>query len=278
MKFNPLEHPACLETPLWLEQTAWAGHLPFAMFLISAFRPRVFVELGVDRGSSYCTFCQTVRALGTDTKCFGIDTWQGDEHAGKPSGENLKALRKHHDRLYSDFSTLIQSTFDDALLKFENGSVDLLHIDGFHTYDAVRHDYETWLPKMSDRGIVIFHDTTVRERDFGVWKFWSEISAGRPAFEFEHSHGLGVLCVGDQIPDAMKFLFYADPAETKLIRKFFKALGDRFDAIVRDRMQAERVGDLEVYAKIVNDSPVLSTYYKARQAARSVYRRVRGKL
>ena len=264
MNFNPLDHPACLETPLWLEQTAWAGHLPFAMFLISALRPRVFVELGVDRGSSYCTFCQTVNSLSTGTRCFGIDTWQGDEHAGRRSSEMLDALRKHHDPLYSHFSTLIQSTFDDALANFEEGTVDLLHIDGFHTYDAVRHDYETWLPKMSSRGVVIFHDTMVRERDFGVWKFWREISEGRPSLEFEHSHGLGVLGVGDELSDGIRPLFEANKSDAELIRKFFSALGERFELQIRYRMEAEEAGNR-------------STLFKARKAAGKVYRRVRNR-
>ncbi len=272
MNFNPLEHPACLDTPLWLEQTAWAGHLPFAMFLISAVRPRVFVELGVDRGSSYCTFCQTVKSLATGTKCFGIDTWQGDEHAGKPSDDALTVLRKHHNPRYSDFSTLVRSTFDEALPKFSDSSIDLLHIDGFHTYDAVKNDFETWLPKMSERGIVIFHDTAVRERDFGVWKFWSEVSSVRPSFEFLHSHGLGVLGVGSEIPDGIRFLFEASANEIELIRKFFQTTGDRFDAIVRYRMQSDRLSDMQVYASIVNDSPALSIYYRAIQAARRLYR------
>ncbi|MBA2605840.1 MAG: class I SAM-dependent methyltransferase, partial [Acidobacteria bacterium] len=157
--FNPLEHPVCLEFPLWLEETAWAGHIPFAMFITSAFRPRVFVELGTFRGASYCAFCQAVKSVKTKTKCFAVDTWQGDAHAGQIEREVLVKLKAYHDPLYGDFSRLVESTFDDALDDFADGSIDLLHIDGFHTYEAVRHDFETWQPKMSKRGIVLFHDT-----------------------------------------------------------------------------------------------------------------------
>ena len=56
IKFNPLEHPVCLEFPLWLEETAWGEHIPFAMFMISALRPRVLVELGAYRGVSLLRF------------------------------------------------------------------------------------------------------------------------------------------------------------------------------------------------------------------------------
>lgn len=277
MSFNPLENPICLEMPVWLEETAWAGHLPFAMFLISALRPRIFVELGVDRGTSYCAFSQAVKSLDTGTQCFGVDTWQGDEHAGERTDEVLERLREHHDPLYSGFSQLVRSTFDDALPGFTDGSIDLLHIDGFHTYDAVRHDHQTWLPKMSDRGIMLFHDTTVRERDFGVWKYWSEIARERPSFEFLHSHGLGVLSVGETIPESIKFLFEADEKERDLIRRFFETLGDRFDSVVRYRIQNDRIRDLESYAAIVKDSRLLTSYHRARRGLGRLYRRARGR-
>ena len=275
MNFNPLDDPVCLEMPEWLEETAWAGHLPFAMFLISAIRPRIFVELGVDRGSSYCAFCQAVASLGTGTQCFGVDTWKGDPHAGERSDEVLAKVRAHHDRRYSDFSKLIQSTFDDALTEFADRSVDLLHIDGFHTYDAVRHDYGTWLPKMSDQGIVLFHDTMVRDRDFGVWKLWNEVSTGRPSFEFQHSHGLGVLSVGSTIPDGLKFLFEADEDRRDVVRRFFEAVGGRCEAVIQSRLHIEQIDELNAYKTIVENSPLLSSYHRARRRLGRAYRGLR---
>jgi len=272
MKFDPLEHPVCLDLPIWLEETAWAGHLPFGMFLISTMQPRVYVELGVDRGTSYSALCQAVVQTGAETRCFGIDTWQGDEHAGSRTDDVLARLREHHDPRYSSFSKLHRSTFDAALPEFPDGSIDLLHIDGFHTYDAVRHDYETWLPKMSDRGIVLFHDTTVRDRDFGVWKFWSEVSSGRPHFEFAHSNGLGVLSVGDYIADGLQPFFDCKEEEHALIRQFFEAVGGRCEALVQNRHQREKIDELYDYAALVKDSWLLSSYHKARRGFGRTYR------
>jgi O-antigen biosynthesis protein len=215
--------------PEWLTYvSSWHGHMPFACFLISAIKPRTFIELGVHFGDSYCAFCQTVKALGLDTTCKGIDNWQGDEHAGNYKPEDiLPTLREHHDIRYSNFSTLWQSSFDDALPQVPDKSIDLLHIDGFHTYEAVRHDFETWLPKMSERGIMLLHDTTVRERNFGVYRWWEEISARYPHFEFRHSHGLGLLGVGSELPPALLPFFQATPEESETLRTFFNVLGDR---------------------------------------------------
>lgn len=260
VSFNPLDHPVCLEFPLWLEETAWSGHIPFAMYLVSALRPRVFVELGAYRGVSYCAFCQAVKSLRLDTKCYAIDTWEGDEHAGKLEEGVLANLKAHHDPLYSEFSRLIRSTFDDALAHFGEASVDLLHIDGFHTYEAVSHDFETWKPKMSERGVVIFHDINVRERGFGVWEFWDEIKREYPHFEFSHMHGLGVLAVGKEIPAEFQKILKVDAAEAQLIREFFAQYGARIEAVEELSRQKVYMSYLESYERVLKKSRFMRFY------------------
>ena len=73
-----------------------------------------------------------------------------------------------------------QKKFDEAVQQIPNHSVDLLHIDGLHTYEVVKHDYDTWFPKMSDRGIILFHDTVVTERGFGVHRLWGDLTPHFP--------------------------------------------------------------------------------------------------
>ncbi len=227
-----------------LPPSAWLGHLPFAFWIVEEQRPGTFVELGTHHGASYLGVCQAVRHCDLDTKCHAVDTWAGDEHSGLYGEEVLQQLRELHDRRYSSFSSLLRMTFDEALSCFDDGSIDLLHIDGLHTYEAVRHDFESWLPKLSDRAVVLFHDTMVRERGFGVWRLWSELQDRYPSFEFQHSHGLGVLLVGkQQVPSLQALASLHGAPQATVVQRLFEALGDRV-VTAQHASNAERFGDI----------------------------------
>ena len=222
-----LPYSGCLTQPAWLPQSHWLEHIPFAFHIVELTRPQVFVELGVFAGASYCAFCQALDALAIPCQAYGVDNWTGDPHNGDTAPEVLGQLRAHHDPRYAPFSRLVPSSFDSAVTHFADGSIDLLHIDGYHTYQAVRHDFETWKPKLSERAVVLFHDTNVREYDFGVWQFWEELSQIYPSFNFLHEHGLGVLAVGTAIPDAMREFLATANDHPERVRALFSRLGQR---------------------------------------------------
>ncbi|MEH6719914.1 MAG: rhamnan synthesis F family protein [Aurantimonas endophytica] len=204
----------------------WAGHIPFAFWLTKVLRPGLFVELGTHTGNSYSAFCQAISHFGTTTRAFAVDSWQGDAHADYYGNEVFVELEDYNRSNYAAFSTLMRMMFDDARPYFSEGSVDLLHIDGLHTYEAVKADFDGWQEKLSGRGVVLFHDTNVRERDFGVWKLWSELSQRHPSFEFTHSHGLGVLGVGDDMPNELRALFEISGDEAGVVRRLFERPGE----------------------------------------------------
>lgn len=200
---------------------AWAGHLPFARVLVRLLKPSCIVELGAHTGNSFLGFCQAVKDNDLPCSCYAVDTWEGDENSGYYGCNVYHELHKHVRKCFGDFATLLRTTFDSALERFPDGSVDLLHIDGLHTYDAVKKDFDSWRKKLSRRAVVLFHDTAVRDRGFGVSKLWDELQARYSCFEFTHSHGLGVLLASDEVCQEVKTLIDLARANPPPIRELF---------------------------------------------------------
>ena len=226
--------PELLFKPNRLEQSAWTGHIPFAAYLIKVAQPQLLVELGSYLGNSYFAMCQAVTEQKLMTRCYAVDTWQGDLHTGFYQDAIYKSVSEYNHQ-YDSFSTLIRSTFDDAVSSFADASIDLLHIDGLHTYEAVKHDFNTWKPKLSKRAIVLLHDTEVREKDFGVYQLWAELQSDYPTFSFTHSHGLGVLFYGSDASKTIKnTLLESASIEIALTRDYFTYLGELLETKARN--------------------------------------------
>jgi lipopolysaccharide biosynthesis protein len=207
----------------------WYTHIPFAHWIVGAVKPRMLVELGTAHGVSYSAFCESVINHSLDTRCYAVDTWQENEHKDVDEDNgyaDLKTFNEHH---YGSFSELFCCTFDEAKSQLPDNSVDLLHIDGLYTYDAVRHDFENWREKLSNNAVVLFHTTSVRQSNFGVWRLWEELKTQFPCFEFFHGRGLGVLGVGSSLPIPIKMLCeLRDTKAIQRIRERFAQLGERW--------------------------------------------------
>jgi hypothetical protein len=89
--------------------------------------------------------------------------------------------------------TFIKGYFDDVAKTWDK-KIDILHIDGDHSYESVKNDYETWSKFLNDDGVILFHDTCIEELNgnhYGVKKFFDEIDL--PKCTFTHTFGLGVV-------------------------------------------------------------------------------------
>jgi hypothetical protein len=203
----------------------WIEYAPFAFWICEALRPIRFVELGAHHGYSYFAFCQAIDRLRIGTTAYAIDTWKGDEHTGFYDESVFRSVSMWNEKRYSAFSSLIRSTFDDAVDYFADGSVDLLHIDGCHFYDNVEHDFTLWRPKLTEGAVILFHGTNVRERGFGVWKFFENLAARCASFRFFHGQGLGILILGERTPASLAPLLEASPEAAHQIRATYATLG-----------------------------------------------------
>ena len=181
------------------EDSAWIGHIDFAYDLVVNTKPRIITELGTHRGHSLFSFAQAVSDKKLKTKLYGIDSWEGDVQAGFYGDKILQQIKNVKNTYYKGLNiNLIQKYFRDAVSDFEDNSIDILHIDGLHTYEAVKQDYNDWLPKVKKDGIILLHDIAEKKGDFGVYKLWDEIKEKDSGYlEFTHSHGLGVIFLGN---------------------------------------------------------------------------------
>lgn len=207
--------------------SAWSGHVPFMFAAVSLLRPRRYVELGTHFGMSFYAACQAAQGISAPAECVAIDTWTGDKHAGFYGDDVFERFTSTLKKEYPEVGYYVRSSFENALPCFEPGSIDILHIDGLHTYEAVKKDYELWLPKMSNCGIMLLHDTNVYDRDFGVWQLWSELERRYATFNFFHSHGLGIAYVGVE-PSPIATLLRqvnSDRRLSVLVSSFFRGIG-----------------------------------------------------
>ncbi|UTD29266.1 class I SAM-dependent methyltransferase [Bradyrhizobium sp. WD16] len=171
----------------------WQSHRDFAYDLIAFVQPRLIVELGVHYGCSYFAFCQAVKDRALEAQVVGIDTWKGDPHAGHYGEEVFELIQKTKAFCFADDRFMVRrASFDDAVGEFTDGSIDLLHIDGLHTYDAVSRDFATWLPKLARDGIILLHDVAPSS-GYESARFWAETRQRYPHFEFLNQWGLGIV-------------------------------------------------------------------------------------
>lgn len=242
--------------------SAWVQHIPFAFWLVEQLKPKVFVELGVHTGVSYFAFCQSVKANNLSTHCYGVDTWKGDEQSGFYADDIWAEVNKINEENYEPFSFLLKSTFNKALDHFEQGSIDLLHIDGLHSYEAVKEDFDNWLPKISSNGIVIFHDIDVKERDFGVYKLWDELKKKYRNFEFHHGYGLGIISLNNtNSPILDSFFELEDVFLQNNIRHAYATLGniltEHFQADLNKKILEEQDKQIESLQQKLSEDEIL---------------------
>ena len=205
--------------------STWVDHLPFAYDLVETIRPKLVVELGAYNGLSFFAFCQSMLENNIDGVAYAVDCWEGDKHTDAYDDSIYKDVQNHAREHYRGFTYLLKMFFNEALQHFDDDSIDLLHIDGLHTYDAVKEDFTNWYPKVKPGGIILFHDVMAKIKDFGVWKYFEELEGQHDeVFKFYHGFGLGAIRKpgGDREPNQLlDIMFSKDEEDQNDLRKFY---------------------------------------------------------
>ena len=218
-------------------KTDWAGLHPVLLALFSLLRPRRCVVLGIDTGESFFAACEASENFNLTTQCVAVDAWIGEENAFERFRRKLEhSFRNQH---------FIRGSSAHALQCFDDGSVDLLHVDTYYSYGASVEDFASWLPKMSSKGTIIFHDVDVYRRECGLWRLWADLKEKYPAYSLHHSNGLAILYVGDKghrLCQAIDIL-QSKREYVTLAQLFFAYLGERSPNLARGRMEPFRGGE-----------------------------------
>jgi hypothetical protein len=119
------------------------------------------VEIGVLNGETTEIFCKANK----DVSITGIDPIISDSMNANLIGseDKIKQLEKQ----YPNFSFIKDYSFNVA--KYWEKSIDYLFIDGDHTYEAVKQDFDSWFPFVTKDGIIVLHDSACNR---GGPHFW----------------------------------------------------------------------------------------------------------
>jgi predicted O-methyltransferase YrrM len=166
--------------------------------LVADLRPRTAMEIGTYRGG---TLFIHSRLATPDATLVSVDL------PGSPLG---RVWRWAHTPIFKRFTKRGQTLHllradshrretQSAVSKLLNGrQLDLLFVDGDHSYAGVRADFEMYSPFVRPGGVVAFHDIAMQPPPNEVVRFWNEIKPSYRHREILHrttkdAMGIGVI-------------------------------------------------------------------------------------
>jgi len=167
----PSAQPAWADIPGWLTPRE-ADHL-----CTLAARGGVVVEIGTYRGRSAVALGLGARAAGAFF--LTVDMFLGDPAvAGSGPNDQVHAMRNLEDFGLTDV-VVWNDTSVAAAHHWRSGPIDLLFIDGDHSYAGVAADIAAWWPHLRPGATVCFHDHQHGHGDGVVRAVKELIASGR---------------------------------------------------------------------------------------------------
>jgi predicted O-methyltransferase YrrM len=169
--------------------------------LVRSMKPAVCVEIGSARGKSACAIGLGLLRNGSG-KLYAIDPHRRTEWNDTDSIDSFSIIGHNLRKAgVSDYVEIIRKTSSEALAGWSE-TVDMLFIDGDHSYEGVKSDWQQFLPYLSKFGVVIFHDTlwdlqsdaSLCRSDMGVPRFVDELRmTGYPVVTIDKNFGVTIV-------------------------------------------------------------------------------------
>lgn len=158
------------------------------------------VEIGTATGGTFYAFCQIAPS---DAHIISIDL-PGGPFGGGYEVEDVQVFKTYAKVGQTIFfmreDSHQEETKKGLLERLKERKIDVLFIDGDHTYEGVKKDFEMYEPLVAKGGIIIFHDICKHATapDCQVDRFWNQIKHQYKFKEFIDKNeadwgGIGVL-------------------------------------------------------------------------------------
>lgn len=158
------------------------------------------VEIGTANGGVFYTLCQ----LATDNAHLVSIDLPGGEFGGGYTPDAIKRYRKFRKKQQELHFILndshLEKTKQMLVDTLKGAKLDLLFIDGDHTYEGVKQDWKMYSPLVRKGGIIVFHDimTHLAAPRCEVDKFWKQVRRGKTYLEYIDNNdpswgGIGVI-------------------------------------------------------------------------------------
>jgi len=153
---------------------------PLLESLVYLNQAKVIVEVGVAEAKSTDWLCRGAKLRGGFV--YGYDLW--DTHGLMNQFQHWSSKEKCEAYLQSKGHTNFELTKINSrtpefaeLIKTKHPVIDLAFIDGCHSYDGIKNDFDAIYPQLSECGVIVFHDTLRIDgcREFMIdlrTKFW----------------------------------------------------------------------------------------------------------
>lgn len=170
--------------------------------LVRNLRPKRILCVGSRKGFIPAILALACKDNGKGCVDFvdaGYDQDKPDKHWSGVGFWKHTDSTKHFGKLgVSEYITTHVITTEEFTKKHPIERFQYIYIDGDHSYEGVRLDYDLFWPKLDKGGFMIFHDVVARgyldKGKFGVWRFWEELPMhSKIIFPFSKESGLGIL-------------------------------------------------------------------------------------